>query len=248
MLLELDAIGSSECMEKTGALGAWEADIRYEINKVSTLPHVVAYIEGGYSDAEGPRYTARVLRAVGVSKIRGFFTNDTHENWTIDEINWGEQVSRLAGGTHFIVNTAQNGNGPLRNPHPGRQGNSDLCNPPGRAIGTAADHQHRLPAGGRVPVERSARQQQRPLPRRAQLRRVLAGPGDRPRLARQLHGWARTSRASPTNAAAAAASSSPATSRAACGLATARSRRAHRGQTRWIRQQRSDLLRQPRGR
>ncbi len=135
MLLELDAIGSSKCMQKTGALGAWEADIRYEIDNVSKLPHVVAYIEGGYSDAEGPRYTARVLRAVGVRKIRGFFTNDTHENWTIDEINWGEQVSRLAGGAHFVVSTAQNGNGPLRNPHPGRQGNSDLCNPPGRAMG-----------------------------------------------------------------------------------------------------------------
>ena len=135
MLLELDAIGSSKCMQKTGALGQWEKDIRYEIDKVAALPHVVAYIEGGYSDAEGPRYTARVLNAVGASKIRGFFTNDTHENWTIDEIKWGTRVSQLAHGAHFIVNTAQNGNGPKRHKHPGRNGNSDLCNPPGRALG-----------------------------------------------------------------------------------------------------------------
>ena len=135
MLLELDAIGSSKCMQKTGALGQWEKDIRYEINKVAALPHVVAYIEGGYSDAEGPRYTARVLNAVGVRKIRGFFTNDTHENWTMDEIKWGTKVSRRAHGAHFIVNTAQNGQGPLRNPHPGKQGNSQLCNPPGRGAG-----------------------------------------------------------------------------------------------------------------
>jgi endoglucanase len=135
LLLEMDAIGSSSCMARNGALRDWEADIRYEIGKTAALPHAVVYIEGGYSDAESPGYTARVLRAVGVGRIRGFYTNDTHINWTINEIRWGEKVSRLAGGAHFVVNTSDGGRGPLLNPHPATQGVEDLCNPPGRGAG-----------------------------------------------------------------------------------------------------------------
>jgi endoglucanase len=134
-LLELDGIGSSGCVRKVGALGIWEADLRYEVRKISSLPHTVVYLEAGYSDANGPRYTARVLNAAGVRTIRGFWTNDTHLNWTINEIKWGDKISRLTGGAQFVINTAQNGNGPKKNPHPVTQGNEDLCNPPGRALG-----------------------------------------------------------------------------------------------------------------
>ncbi len=135
MLLELDAIGSSRCMARNAALPEWEADMRYEIGAVSSLPHTVVYIEGGYSDANNPSYTARVLNAVGVRNIRGFFTNDTHMQWTANEMRWGQKVSALTGGTHFIINTADNGHGPVLNPHPGKQGIENLCNPPGRGAG-----------------------------------------------------------------------------------------------------------------
>ena len=134
-LLELDAVGSSSCMARSGSLRAWEAALRYEVDRFSTLPHAVVYIEGGYSDANDPGYTARVLNSIDIRRIRGFFTNDTHENWTINEIRWGERVSKLTHGARFVINTAQNGNGPLRNPHPSTEGVDDLCNPPRRALG-----------------------------------------------------------------------------------------------------------------
>ena len=38
---------------------------------------------------------------------------------------------------HYVINTAQNGQGPKLNPHPFSQGIEDLCNPPGRGIGRA---------------------------------------------------------------------------------------------------------------
>jgi endoglucanase len=135
MLLELDAVGASKCMQQNEALRYWEGDMRYEIDKMAALPHTVVYIEGGYADSNGPGYTARVLNAVGIQKIRGFFTNDTHEDWTIDEVRWGERVSRLSHGAHFIVNTATNGRGPLIPADRVREGNEVLCNPPGRGIG-----------------------------------------------------------------------------------------------------------------
>jgi endoglucanase len=135
VLMELDAIGSARCMERTGALRYWEGDIAYEIGKVAALPHVVAYIEAGYADGNPAGWTARALRAVGAGRIRGFFTNDTHNDWTIREIRWGERVSRLTHGLHFIVNTATNGRGPLLNRDPVHQGIENLCNAPGRGLG-----------------------------------------------------------------------------------------------------------------
>ena len=104
---------------------AWEADLRYEMNAMQALPHTVVYVEGGYSDSNSVRYTARILNAIGITRIRGFFTNDTHEQWTINEVRWATKISKLTHGAHFIVNTAQNGHGPLLNPHPitpGRRG------------------------------------------------------------------------------------------------------------------------------
>jgi endoglucanase len=135
LLLELDAIGSSSCMARNGALGLWEDDLGYEISQVAALPHTVVYVEAGYSDANDPGYTARALNKVGIRKIRGFFTNDTHSAWTIQEIRWARAVSALTGGAHIIVNTATNGRGPKLNPDPATQGIEDLCNAPGRGVG-----------------------------------------------------------------------------------------------------------------
>lgn len=134
-LLELDAVGSSACMARHGSLPAWEAMLKYEVDRFSTIPHAVVYVEGGYSDANTPQYAARMLNKVDINKIEGFFTNDTHLNWTSHEIKYGETISRLTHGAHFIINTAENGNGPKLNPHPTTQGVEDNCNPPGRGLG-----------------------------------------------------------------------------------------------------------------
>ena len=135
LLLELDAIGSSACIAKAGLLPEWEAMLHYEVDALSSLPHTVVYLEGGYSDANTPAYAARILNASGVSQTEGFYTNGTHLNWTINEIKYGEKISKLTNGAHFVINTALNGNGPKRNPHPRTQGVEDLCNAPGRALG-----------------------------------------------------------------------------------------------------------------
>jgi Glycosyl hydrolases family 6 len=134
-LLELDAIGSSSCMATHGSLPAWEAALRYEMNAMESLPHTVVYIEGGYSDSNSVGYTARVLNAIHVQTIRGFFTNDTHNQWTSHEVRWATKIAAKTHGAHFIVNTSDNGRGPKLNPHPTTQGVEDLCNPPGRGLG-----------------------------------------------------------------------------------------------------------------
>jgi endoglucanase len=135
VFLELDALGSSKAIAKAGALPAWEAALRYEVKKFGSLPHAVVYVEGGYSDSNSVGYTVKALKAIGIHRIRGFFTNDTHNNWTINEDRWASAIARRVGHTHFIVNTASNGRGPKLNPRPQTQGVEDLCNPPGRGLG-----------------------------------------------------------------------------------------------------------------
>jgi endoglucanase len=133
-LLELDAIGSSACMARHGALPAWEAALRYEMHAMQSLPHTVVYIEGGYSDSNSVGYTARALKAIHVNTIRGFFTNDTHNAWTSSTVQWATKIAAKTGA-HFIVNTSDNGQGPKLNPHPTTQGVEDTCNPLGRGPG-----------------------------------------------------------------------------------------------------------------
>ncbi len=135
ILAEIDALGSSACIARHGGLGAWEAALKYEVDTFEALPHTAVYVEGGYSDSNSVGYTAKALNAIGVNKIQGFFTNDTHNQWTINEIRWATKVSKKTHGAHFIVNTASNGRGPKLNPHPTTQGVEDLCSPPGRGLG-----------------------------------------------------------------------------------------------------------------
>jgi hypothetical protein len=133
-LLEIDAIGSSGCISRGGAMPAWEAALRYEMHAVQSLPHTVVYVEGGYSDSNSATYTARILKAIDVNTIRGFFTNDTHNQWTGSTVRWARKIAKKTGA-HFIVNTSDNGQGPKLNPHPKTQGVEVLCNPPGRGLG-----------------------------------------------------------------------------------------------------------------
>jgi endoglucanase len=135
ILAEIDALGSSGCIARHGGLAAWEAALKYEVDTFEALPHTAVYVEGGYSDSNSVGYTAKALNAIGVNKIQGFFTNDTHNQWTINEIRWATKIAKRTHGAHFIVNTASNGQGPKLNPHPTTQGVEDLCSPPGRGLG-----------------------------------------------------------------------------------------------------------------
>jgi hypothetical protein len=136
LFLELDAVGSSSCMaDREHSIATWETLVRYEAKAFEALPHTVVYIEGGYSDSNNAPYAARLLNAMGVRQVQGFFTNDTHQQWTLHELRYAKAVSRRTGNSHFVISTSTNGRGPLLNKHPRTEGVEDLCNPPHRGLG-----------------------------------------------------------------------------------------------------------------
>ncbi|MGY1683695.1 glycoside hydrolase family 6 protein [Geodermatophilus sp. SYSU D01176] len=103
--------------------------------RLSLLRSAVGLLEGNpgthtYLDAGNPTWisaatTAERLRAAGGTTADGFALNVSNFETTADNVAYGQQVSALLGGAHFVVDTSRNGNGP----------GSDWCNPPGRALG-----------------------------------------------------------------------------------------------------------------
>jgi len=135
LFLEEDSIITTPGLNAHG-LATRMAELNYAINTLTAnCPHLVIYLDAGAADALHAPDTARLLKRAGVSKIQGFFLNSTHFDWTSREIKYGESISRMIGGKHFVVNTGDNGRGPLKPPNIVKDGNEVLCNPVGRGLG-----------------------------------------------------------------------------------------------------------------
>jgi endoglucanase len=131
---EIDALITAKCLSGRG-LRTRIDEMRSAIDSLSRLPHAVVYVDAGASDARPARNMAKLLRAVGVDRIQGFYTNATHQNKTMREINYANRISAGIGGKHYVINTATNGKGALRPRDRVRFGNSIRCNAPGRGLG-----------------------------------------------------------------------------------------------------------------
>jgi endoglucanase len=135
MFLEQDSLITVGCLSRQGvAVRMHELSDAIDI-LTADCPHLVIYLDAGAADAVPAREIARLLLRAGVQKIQGFFLNSTHFDWTLHEIRFGEQISRMIGGKHFAVSTGENGRGPLVPRDRVRYGNEVLCNPPGRGLG-----------------------------------------------------------------------------------------------------------------
>jgi endoglucanase len=136
MFLELDALITTQCMKhQPGKLQARLTEVRDAVKILEADPHVAVYIDAGAADAISWRRTVSLLRRAGIQYAQGFFVNSTHFDWTTKEVAFGQKIARALGGVHFVVNTAENGRGPLVPHNRVRYGNERLCNPPGRGLG-----------------------------------------------------------------------------------------------------------------
>jgi endoglucanase len=135
LTLEQDSLITAVCLNRQ-QLNLRLAELRYAINTLTAdCPDLLIYVDAGAADALPAAEAANLLERAGVAKIQGFFLNATHFDWTLNEIHYGEQISKLTGGKHFIVDTGESGRGPLVPRDRVRYGNEDLCNPPGRGLG-----------------------------------------------------------------------------------------------------------------
>ena len=135
LFLEEDGLITTPCLNAQG-VATRMAELSDAINVLTTTcPHLVIYLDAGAADALHAQVAASLLERAGIANIQGFFLNSTHYDWTLREIRYGEEISRLTGGKHFVVNTGDAGRGPLRPRNIVRQGLEVLCNPVGRGLG-----------------------------------------------------------------------------------------------------------------
>jgi len=135
LFLEQDALITTPCLTRVG-LARRMQELNYAIDTLTAhCPHLVIYLDAGAADAIPYRKMAKLLLRAGVKKIQGFFLDATHFDWTLNEIRYGEKISRLTGGKHFVVSTGESGRGPLVPRDRVHHGNEVLCNPPGRGLG-----------------------------------------------------------------------------------------------------------------
>jgi endoglucanase len=88
-------------------------------------PGTTMYLDGGHSNWLPAATMAPLLQQAGVDQVRGFVTNVSNYNATSNEQAYGEALSALLGGAHYVIDTGRNGNGST----------GEWCNPAGRSIG-----------------------------------------------------------------------------------------------------------------
>jgi endoglucanase len=130
---EPDSLGTLDCITPSRRDDRLRLLAR-GVAALSRLPNATVYLEAGASDWEAAKRTAKQLRAIGISRVRGFMLNVTHYDWTRANIRHGLDISRRVGGKPFVINTAQNGRGPVHYRSNHRRINV-WCNPGLRGLG-----------------------------------------------------------------------------------------------------------------
>lgn len=135
LYLEEDSLIETHCLSH-GAIMTRLSELAYAVKALSVDPHLLVYMDAGAPDASiSARKMATYLRQADIAQAQGFFVNATHNDWTTTDVAFGQQIARLTGGKHFIVQTDDNGRGPLVPKNRVKNGNENLCNPAGRGVG-----------------------------------------------------------------------------------------------------------------
>ncbi len=133
VILEPDAIPQAVegCLPGAARAERYEL-LRFAVRALSARPSTSVYLDAG--NAGWIRDSSRLvgpLHRAGIGAAAGFALNVSNYYRTDPTLSYGRTLSRRLGGTHFVIDTSRNGNGPAGEGIEGR----DWCNPPGRAVG-----------------------------------------------------------------------------------------------------------------
>ena len=129
IILEPDALAMADCLSGDQRQERFDL-MRYAVDTLTRNPATAVYIDGGHARWLSVEDMAARLNDVGVGKARGFSLNTANFFTTEESIGYGDAISGLTNGAHYVIDTGRNGAGP-----------SDdalyWCNPSGRALGAA---------------------------------------------------------------------------------------------------------------
>ena len=129
VILEPDALAMADCLSGDQRQERFDL-MRYAVDTLTRNPATALYIDGGHSRWVSAEDMAGRLNDVGVAKARGFSLNTANFFTTEEEIGYGDAISGMTGGSHYVIDTSRNGAGPTDD-------TMYWCNPSGRALGAA---------------------------------------------------------------------------------------------------------------
>ena len=137
VVLEPDALARLDCYPPA----TWDGRIgmlKYAVGVLATKnPNTWTYLDAGNVTSGDAKEIARRLRLADVGKVRGFALNTANYFTTEQSVARGKEIlTALGGGSHYVIDTARNGNG----------SDGSSCNPPARKLGTP-------PAAATAPVD-----------------------------------------------------------------------------------------------
>jgi endoglucanase len=129
IVVEPDALAMADCLSADQRQERYDL-IRYAVDTLTRDPNAAVYVDAGHLRWHSAEDMAARLNQAGVGHARGFSVNTANFFTTGDEIGYGEAISGLTNGSHYVIDTSRNGAGPAPD--------SELnwCNPSGRALGT----------------------------------------------------------------------------------------------------------------
>lgn len=134
VILEPDAIAGMDC------LPARMKDERYVLIReaVQTLQAggAAVYIDAGHANWRQASEMADRLRKSGVDVAIGFSLNVSNFNSTQANVTYGNRLSGLVGGKHYIIDTSRNGAGAA---------GGEWCNPRNQALGAVPTTDTKMP-------------------------------------------------------------------------------------------------------
>ena len=129
VILEPDALAMAGCLSSAERQERFDL-MRYAVDTLTRNPATAVYIDAGHSRWHSAEEMAGMLNLVGVDHARGFSLNTANFYTTDEEIGYGEAISGLTNGSHYVIDTSRNGAGPAPDSR------LNWCNPSGRALGT----------------------------------------------------------------------------------------------------------------
>ncbi len=135
VILEPDALAGNDC------LPFLLRDERYGLIRAAvealTRSAAIVYIDAGHANWKTPEEMADRLRKAGIELAAGFSLNIANFQSNTLTVAYGDRLSLLLGGKHYIIDTGRNGlPGPVT---------VEWCNPRQQALGVAPTAETKLP-------------------------------------------------------------------------------------------------------
>lgn len=127
VILEPDALANMDCLsaaEQNTRIGL----LRDAVQVLKAQGNIAVYIDAGNTRWQPAATIASRLQSAGVANADGFALNVSNFQTNADNITYGDAISAMIGGKHYVFDTSRNGLGPK---------GEEWCNPTGRGLGTA---------------------------------------------------------------------------------------------------------------